>query len=120
MTLDTLDVFTTGLKLLDGATCEFMGGGLVVVRQQDDTKIRVSSVPLAAKVLQTAERLEISEELLLRRAGVAVENVRIHLMGGEIIMFHYFDEDTGTHEDVVLTLEDVRKVLAVLEGGTAH
>jgi hypothetical protein len=108
------------LNLLDGASCEFMGEGMVVVRQQDDTKMRVSAIPLAANVFQTAERLEASEDAPLRRAGIAVENVRIHLMGDETILFSYFDEENRTTEDVVLTLGDIQRVLAALSDGTAH
>lgn len=116
----TQDAFANGFEMLDGAICEFVGGGWVVVRQDDQARMRKASVALTATVLSAAERLETSETITERRAGLNVDNVRIDLMGGEIITFAYFDEDTGAHEDVVLMLEDVRRMLAVLEGGTAH
>lgn len=116
----TQNAFANGLAVLDGGTCEFMGSGMAIVHQRDDTKMRVSAVPLSEKVLQMAERLEASEDAPTRRAGMVVDNIHIHLTGDETILFAYDDKDTGTEEDVVLMLEDVRKMLTVLQGGTAH
>lgn len=116
--INTHDAFADGLDLYEGARCIFMGDGATLLRQADETRCRDGEVFIQESVMRTSLEAEAAKHLY--PDGLEVDGVSLSFFGDGIIMFNAWNEELKSYSDVVITADDVRNVLAVLDGRTVH